>query len=143
MSLDAALAEAKKSEKKKEVPVGAVIVKDGKIIARAHNLKESRKDTTAHAELLAIQKAQKKIKDWRLDGCILYSTLEPCPMCAGAILHARIKTVIFGAKDLKWGAAGTKTNLFSEKLFNHFTQIIYVPTKSCEKILTNFFRSLR
>ena len=100
-----ALKEAKKAYEKLEVPVGAVIVKDGKIIARAHNLKETKYDTTKHAEILAIQKASKKLKSWRLTDCEMYITLEPCSMCAGALINSRIKKIYIGALDNKTGAA--------------------------------------
>ena len=114
-----ALKEAKKACKKLEVPVGAVIVKDGKIIAKAHNQKETKFDTTKHAEILAIQKASKKLGAWRLLDCEMYVTLEPCPMCAGAIINSRIKKVYIGASDEKTGAVGSKLNLFSDYKFNH------------------------
>ena len=109
-----ALKEAKKACEKLEVPVGAVIVKDGKIIAKAHNQKETKFDTTKHAEILAIQKASKKLGAWRLLDCEMYVTLEPCPMCAGAIINSRIKKVYIGASDEKTGAVGSKLNLFSD-----------------------------
>ena len=105
--MKAALKEAKKAYEKLEVPVGCVIVKDGKIIARAHNLKESKTDTTKHAEILAIQKASRKLQSWRLIDCDLYVTLEPCAMCAGAIIQSRIKNVYYGTHDLKTGAVGS------------------------------------
>lgn len=138
-----ALLEAKKSLSKDEVPVGAIIVKNDKIIAVAHNLKESKNDVTAHAEILAIRKATKKLKDWRLNDCILYTTLEPCPMCAGAIIHSRIKKVVFGAKDLRWGAAGTIVNLFKKKNFNHQVEVEYLENKNCAQILKTFFKQKR
>ena len=99
--MEQALKEAKKAYKKLEVPVGAIIVKDGKIIARAHNQKETKTDTTKHAEILAIQKASKKLKSWRLIDCEMYVTLEPCTMCAGAIINSRIKKVYIGTMDEK------------------------------------------
>ena len=114
-----ALKEAKKAYDKLEVPVGAVIVKDGKIIAKAHNQKETKFDTTKHAEILAIQKASKKLNSWRLIDCEMYVTLEPCPMCAGAIIQSRIKKVYFGVQDEKTGAVGSKLNLFKDFTFNH------------------------
>ena len=109
-----ALKEAKKAYDKLEIPVGAVIVRDNKIIARAHNLKELKQDTTKHAEILAIKKASKKLNNWRLTDCEIYVTLEPCPMCAGAIINSRIKKVYIGAKDLKTGACGSKLNLLQD-----------------------------
>ena len=114
-----ALKEAKKAYDKLEVPVGCVIVKDGKIVARAHNLKESKKDTTKHAEILAIQKASKKLDAWRLLDCDMYVTLEPCSMCAGAIVNSRIRNLYIGTMDKKTGAAGSVLNLFEDFTFNH------------------------
>ena len=114
-----ALKEAKKAYDKEEVPVGAIIVKDGKIIARAHNLKETKKDTTYHAEILAIQKASKKLEAWRLEECEMYVTLEPCSMCAGALIQSRIKKVYIGTMDYKTGACGSVFNLFNDYTFNH------------------------
>ena len=102
-----AIKEAKKAYEKEEVPVGAVIVKDGKIIARAHNLKETKIDTTCHAEILAIKKASKKLNSWRLENCEMYVTLEPCSMCAGALIQSRIKKVYIGTMDYKTGACGS------------------------------------
>ena len=118
-----ALKEAEKAYKKLEVPVGAVIVKDGKIIARAHNQKETRTDTTKHAEILAIQKASKKLESWRLIDCEMYVTLEPCSMCAGAMINSRIKKVYIGAMDEKTGAAGSVLNLFNDYTFNHKVEV--------------------
>jgi tRNA(adenine34) deaminase len=141
--LNLALVEAQKAFDAGEVPVGCVIVQDNHIIATGYNQKEKTKNPLHHAEIIAIQSAAQRLGDWRLTSTTLYSTLEPCPMCAGAILHARIDTVIFGAYDLKWGATGTKTNLFEEKLFNHTTKIIYQPMKECEDILKLFFQKKR
>ena len=115
--LELAIQEAKKGETIGEVPVGAVIVKDGKVITSAHNLKETQHDATAHAEILAIKKASQILGDWRLIECEIYVTLEPCAMCASAILHARLKRVVYGVSDPKWGGE-TKLNLFSEKQFS-------------------------
>jgi tRNA(adenine34) deaminase len=139
-----ALKEAKKAYDKLEVPVGAVIVKDGKIIARAHNLKETKNDTTKHAEIIAIQKASKKLESWRLLDCEMYVTLEPCSMCAGAIINSRIKKVYIGAKDKKTGAVGSVFNLFEDYKFNHKVDVETGILKSeCEKILKDFFKELR
>ena len=139
-----ALKEAKKAYEKLEVPVGAVIVKDGKIIARAHNLKETKTDTTKHAEILAIQKASKKLESWRLVDCEMYITLEPCSMCAGAIINSRIKKVYIGALDEKTGAAGSVLNLFEDYKFNHKVEVEKgVMQKECENILKDFFKMLR
>ena len=139
-----ALKEAKKAYEKLEVPVGAVIVKDGKIIARAHNLKETKTDTTKHAEILAIQKASKKLESWRLLDCEMYITLEPCSMCAGAIINSRIKKVYIGALDEKTGAAGSVLNLFEDYKFNHKVDVEKgVMQEECENILKDFFKMLR
>lgn len=139
-----ALREAKKAYKKEEVPVGAVIVKNGKIIAKAHNLKEIKNDTTRHAEILAIQKASKALGVWRLEDCTMYVTLEPCTMCAGAAINARIKEVIIGTADPKSGACGSILNLFEDYKFNHKVEYkIGVMQKECEKILKDFFKNLR
>lgn len=139
-----ALKEAKKAYDKLEVPVGAVIVKDGKIIARAHNLKETKYDTTKHAEILAIQKASKKLNSWRLIGCEMYVTLEPCSMCAGALINSRIKKVYIGASDQKTGAVGSVYNLLEDYTFNHKVEYEKgVLQDECESILKEFFRKLR
>ncbi|NLY44002.1 MAG: nucleoside deaminase [Clostridiaceae bacterium] len=139
-----ALAEAKKAYKKDEVPIGAVIVKDDRIIARAHNLREKKHDATAHAEILAIQKACKKLGSWRLTDCDLYVTLEPCPMCAGAIIQARIRRLVIGATDPKAGAGGSVVNLFNVDKFNHKVEVIYdVLQEECSMILKQFFKELR
>ena len=114
-----ALKEAKKAYEKLEIPVGCVIVKDGKIIAKAHNQKETKFDTTKHAEILAIQKASKKLNSRRLIDCDMYVTLEPCPMCAGAAIQSRIRKIFFGTADEKTGAVGSKLNLLSDYKFNH------------------------
>ncbi len=139
-----ALKEAKKAYDKLEVPVGAVVVKEGKIIARAHNLKETKYDTTKHAEILAIQKASKKLNSWRLIDCEMYVTLEPCSMCAGAIINSRIKKVYIGALDEKTGAAGSVLNLFEDFTFNHKVEVEKgIMQEECEKLLRDFFKMLR
>ena len=139
-----ALKEAKKAYNKLEVPVGAVIVKNGKIIAKAHNLKETKNDTTNHAEILAIQKASKKLQSWRLLDCEMYVTLEPCSMCAGALINSRIKKVYIGATDEKTGAAGSVLNLFEDYTFNHKVEVEKgILKKDCENILKEFFKALR
>ncbi len=139
-----ALKEAKKAYDKLEIPVGAVIVKDGKVIAKAHNLKETKLDTTKHAEILAIQKASKKLESWRLLDCEMYVTLEPCSMCAGAIINARIGKLYIGALDEKTGAAGSVLNLFEDYTFNHKVEVEKEIMKSeCEEILKDFFKMLR
>lgn len=139
-----ALKEAKKAYEKLEIPVGAVIVKDGRVIAKAHNLKETKYDTTKHAEILAIQKASKKLESWRLLDCEMYVTLEPCSMCAGAIINARIKKLYIGTLDNKTGAAGSVLNLFEDYPFNHKVEIEkQIMQADCEKILKDFFKMLR
>ena len=139
-----ALKEAKKAYDKLEVPVGCVIVKDNKVIARGHNLKETKFDTTKHAELIAIQKASKKLKSWRLLDCDMYVTLEPCSMCAGAIINSRINNLYIGTLDEKTGAAGSVLNLFEDYTFNHKVNVEKgLLKKDCEKIIKDFFKELR
>ena len=139
-----ALKEAEKAYKKLEVPVGAIIVKDGEIIARAHNQKETKTDKTKHAEILAIQKASKKLTSWRLIDCEMYVTLEPCSMCAGAMINSRIKKVYIGANDEKTGAVGSVLNLFNDYTFNHKVETeTGIMEKECQEILTQFFKELR
>ena len=139
-----ALKEAQKAYNKEEIPVGAIIVKDGKIIARAHNIKEEKRDTTKHAEIIAIQKASRKIEAWRLNGCEMYVTLEPCAMCAGAIIQARLKKVYIGTKDPKTGACGSVLNLLEDYKFNHKVECeVGIKQEECEKILKDFFKKLR
>ena len=139
-----ALKEAKKAYDKDEIPVGAVIVKDNKIIARAHNLKEVKKNSICHAEILAIQKACKKLDSWRLLDCEMYVTLEPCSMCAGALINSRIKKIYIGTNDEKTGACGSKLNLLKDFKFNHNVEIEeYILNDECEKILKDFFKNLR
>ncbi|HEY8423538.1 MAG TPA: tRNA adenosine(34) deaminase TadA [Clostridia bacterium] len=139
-----ALEEAKKALKSKDVPVGAVIVKDGKVIAKAHNEREKHDDATAHAEIVAIRRANKKLKTWYLDGCTLYVTMEPCVMCAGAIINARIDKVVFGASDFRFGCCGTLYNLPQDTRFNHRAEVVGgVLSDECAKLLTDFFKKLR
>lgn len=139
-----ALKEAKKAAEKLEVPVGCVIVKDGNIIARAHNQKETKTDTTKHAEILAIQKASKKLEAWRLLDCEMYVTLEPCSMCAGAMIQSRIKKVYIGAMDSKTGACGSVLNLLQDYPFNHIVEIeTGIEEEKCEQVLKEFFKKLR
>lgn len=142
--MDAALKEAEKAFEKNEVPVGCVIVKDNKIIARAHNQRHSKNSVLGHAELIAIEKANKKLKTWILEGCTIYVTLEPCPMCAGAILQSRMDKVIFGAYEPKFGACGSIVNLLAEEKFNHTVEIEGgVMEDQCKTLLKNFFQILR
>ena len=139
-----ALKEAKKAYEKLEVPVGAIIVKNGKIIARAHNQKETKFDTTRHAEILAIQKASKKLNSWRLLDCEMYVTLEPCSMCAGALINSRIKKVYIGASDEKTGAVGSVLNLLDDYTFNHKVEYEKgILQDECEELLKDFFKNLR
>ena len=138
-----ALKEAEKAKKLWETPVGAVVVLDGKIVSRAHNLRQTKKNAICHAEILAIDKACKKLGGWRLHKCELYVTLEPCPMCAGAIINSRIKRVVFGAADPKTGSFGSVVNLASLP-YNHKPEIQSgVLVESCSSILTDFFKELR
>jgi len=135
-----ALKEAKKAFEKEEVPVGAVIVKDNEIIARGHNQKECLHDPTAHAEMLAIREAAFKLGRWRLSDCLIYVTLEPCAMCAGAIVLARIKSLIFGAYDPKSGAVGSLMNIASDERFNHQVEIKSgILLEECSALLKDFF----
>ena len=139
-----ALKQAQKAYNELEVPVGVVIVKDGKIIARGYNKKEQKRDATKHAEIIAIQKANKKLKSWRLLDCEMYVTLEPCSMCAGAIIQSRIKKVYIGTMDEKTGSCGSVLNLFKDYNFNHHVEIEYNICKDeCENILKCFFKLLR
>ncbi|NEU32673.1 tRNA adenosine(34) deaminase TadA [bacterium LRH843] len=139
-----AILEAQKAEKIGEVPIGAVIVKDNEVIATAFNRRETTKQAVAHAELMAITDACEKLDSWRLTGCTLYVTLEPCPMCAGAIVQSRIDTVVYGASDPKAGCAGTLMNLLDEPRFNHKVHVISGCLEhECGSLLTAFFRQLR
>lgn len=139
-----ALKEAKKAYDKEEIPVGAIIVKDNKIIARAHNIKELKKDTTKHAEIIAIQKASKKLETWRLEGCTMYVTLEPCVMCTGAIIQARLDKLVIGAMDKKTGACGSVLNILKDYKFNHIVEVEKgIMEGECREILQQFFKMLR
>lgn len=139
-----ALKEAQKAKNKLEVPIGAIIVKNDKIIARAHNLRESKKSATAHAEILAIQKACKKLDAWRLNDCDMYVTLEPCPMCAGAILNSRIRKVYIGTNEPRSGATGSKINLFEDYNYNHKVEYeVGILEEECKEIMQKFFKELR
>jgi len=139
-----ALKQAKKAVEHDEVPVGAVVVRGGRIIARAGNYKERSGDATRHAEMLALTKAQKAVGDWRLNDCELYVTLEPCAMCAGAMLNARIGKIIFGAYDTRFGCCGSLMNLPQDSRFNHRCETVGgVLEKECSEILTEFFKGKR
>ncbi len=139
-----ALRQATKAYEAGEVPVGAVIVREGRIIARAFNQVELLKDATAHAEMLAVTQAEEVVGDWRLTDCTLYVTKEPCPMCAGAIVHTRLMRVVFGASDPKAGAAGSALNLLQFPTLNHRCQITSgVREAECRTLLQNFFAGQR
>ncbi|MBS4175871.1 tRNA adenosine(34) deaminase TadA [Bacillus sp. FJAT-49736] len=139
-----ALEEAKKAAEKNEVPIGAVLVLDNEVLASAHNLRESTQNATTHAEILAIQKACNRLGSWRLENAILYVTLEPCPMCSGAIIQSRIKRVVFGAYDPKAGCVGSLMNLLEDHRFNHQCEVTSgVLEKECGEILSQFFRQIR
>lgn len=138
-----ALEEAKKALSKGEVPVGAVIVKNGEIIAKAHNLKETLKKATAHAEILAIEEASEVVGDWRLNGCEMYVTLEPCAMCAAAIAHSRISTIFIGTFNRDMGACGSIFNLLDYDIFNTRINVNWNYDDDCSKILTEFFNGRR
>lgn len=142
--MEEALLEAQKAEAIGEVPIGAVIVKNNEIIAKGHNLKERLKDPTAHAEIIAIKEASQKLGTWRLNDCTLYVTLEPCQMCTGAIIQARIGHVVFGTRDPKAGCIVSLFNLLDDQRFNHnpsYTEGIN--EEECSLILKNFFLNLR
>ncbi|MDM8326565.1 tRNA adenosine(34) deaminase TadA [Staphylococcus felis] len=139
-----AIDEAKKAASIGEVPIGAVIVKDHQIIARAHNLRETTQLPMAHAEHIAIERAAEKLGTWRLEGCTLYVTLEPCVMCSGTIVMSRIDTVVYGATDPKGGCSGSLMNLIQDRRMNHRAQLITgVLAYSCGQLLKQFFQTLR
>lgn len=139
-----AIREAKKAYKLNEVPIGCVIVQNDKIIARGYNRRNTDKNTLAHAELAAIKKASKKTGDWRLEDCTMYVTLEPCQMCAGAIVQSRVKKVVIGSMNPKAGCAGSVLNILQMKQFNHQVEIeTGVLKDECSEMLSEFFRELR
>ena len=139
-----ALKEAKKAELVDEVPIGCVIVKDDKIIARGHNQRETKQSPIGHAEIIAINKASKKLKSWRLEGCDIYVTLEPCIMCSGAIIQSRINKVYYGASDPKGGALGSSINVLEANNINHHPEVISgVLKEECSSIITNYFKAKR
>lgn len=142
--MELAILEAKKAKKIGEVPIGAVIVCDDEVISTGYNERETTYSTLAHAELTAISRANKIKSSWRLEECTLYVTLEPCPMCAGAIIQSRIKRVVYGASDYKSGCAGTLMNLLDDSRFNHQVEVIKgVKEEETSALLTNFFKKLR
>ena len=139
-----AMEEAEQALRENEVPVGAVVVFDGRVIARAHNQREQLHDPTAHAEMIAITQAAESRQSWRLDGCTLYVTLEPCPMCAGAILQARLPTLVYGASDPKAGAVDSLFRLLDDPRLNHRVETIAgVSAGPCGEILSRFFQEQR
>lgn len=142
--MTAALREAEKAYRKKEAPVGAVAVKDGKIVARAHNMRESRNDPLGHAEIYLLSKLSKKLKGWRMAGVTVYVTLEPCLMCMGALLQARVPRLVFGAMDPKAGACGSLYDLSQDARMNHRIEVVSgVLSDECSNILRRFFSGLR
>lgn len=139
-----AIIEAKKAEAIREVPIGAVVVLEGEIIGRGHNLRETTQDATAHAEMIAIQRACENSGSWRLENAQLFVTLEPCPMCSGALLLSRVEEVYFGAFDPKGGTAGSLLNLLVDEHFNHWSYVESgILAEECGQLLTDFFRELR
>ena len=139
-----ALKEAKKAYKKNEVPVGAIVVYNNKIIAKAHNLNITTNDPTAHAEILALRKASKILRNYRLPDCEMYTTLEPCPMCAGAMVYARIKRLVYATEDPKSGCCKSVLNIVNNKKLNHRIEVVSgVCKKEAEKLLKTFFKKLR
>jgi tRNA(adenine34) deaminase len=142
--MNEALTEAGEAERKNEIPVGAVIVLDDECIARGHDLRETTKDPTNHAEIISIREAAKKLGDWRLSGCSMYVTLEPCPMCAGALILARIKRLVYGAQNIKFGAVDTHCNILSIPGFNHKVEVASgVMSEACAELLSGFFQRKR
>ncbi len=142
--MKAAIAQAKKARKLLEAPIGCIIVYEGKIIARGYNRRNTEHNTIAHAELSAIKKAGKYIGDWRLEGCTMYVTLEPCPMCAGALVQSRIDKVVIGAMNPKAGCAGSVINLLNTEGFNHKVEIQSgVLADECGELMSGFFKELR
>ncbi|MGE6632416.1 tRNA adenosine(34) deaminase TadA [Bacillus sp. NPDC077027] len=144
MFMQEAISEAIKARSKGEVPIGAVLVLDDQIISRAHNLRETEQRSIAHAEMLVIDEACKSIGSWRLEEAVLYVTLEPCPMCAGAIVLSRVEKVVFGAYDPKGGCAGTLMNILTDDRLNHQAEVVGgVLEQECSDLLSHFFRELR
>lgn len=139
-----ALVEAEKAFTKGEVPIGAVVVLGDEIIGRGHNLRETLVDSTAHAEIMALREAACRIGDWRLDGSIVYATIEPCPMCAGALIQFRVQTVVYGAQDPKAGAVDSIMDVLREPRFNHQVAVVSgIFEDECREIIKRFFRQLR
>lgn len=139
-----AIRQAKKAYAKNETPIGCVIVRDGRVIARGYNKRNEKKNTLAHAEIIAIHKASRVVDDWRLEDCTMYVTLEPCPMCAGAIVQARIPRVVIGSMNAKAGCAGSVVNLLQMEGFNHKVEVqTGVLGEECSQMMSGFFRELR
>lgn len=139
-----AIKEAKKAQLIDEVPIGCVIVKDDKIIARGHNQRETKQSPIGHAEIIAINKASKKLKSWRLEGCDIYVTLEPCIMCSGAIIQSRINKVYYGSSDPKGGALGSSINVLEANNINHHPKVVSgILKEECSSIITNYFKAKR
>jgi len=139
-----AIKEAKKAEIENEVPIGAVLVRDGVVLARAHNQKNKLGNTLKHAELIALERGMKKLNDWHLNECDLFVTLEPCPMCAGACINARVRSVIFGAYDPKAGCCSSLYNLCEDVRFNHRPKVVGgVCENECGELLSKFFKNIR
>lgn len=142
--MEQALIMAKKAYKRGEVPVGAIIVRNGKVVSRAYNNREKKQNALHHAEILAITKACKKLKSFRLDDCEMYVTLEPCPMCSGAIINARLKKVYYGCPDLNYGCAGSKYNFLQDKTFEHLVDVEGgLLSEECSKLIKDFFIEIR
>ncbi len=139
-----AIRQAKKAYAKNETPIGCVIVRDGRVIARGYNKRNEKKNTLAHAEIIAIHKASRIVGDWRLEDCTMYVSLEPCPMCAGAIVQARIPRVVIGSMNAKAGCAGSVVNLLQMEGFNHKVEVqTGVLREECSQMMSGFFRELR
>lgn len=135
---------AREAGRRGEVPVGAVVVRDGRVVGRGYNRRESRRDPTAHAEILALRQAARVLGGWRLSGCVLYVTLEPCVMCAGAMVLARIDRLVFGAADPKGGAAGSLMNVVQDGRLNHWVDVVPgIEAEACGQLLKDFFRTRR
>lgn len=142
--MEEAIREAEKAAALGEIPIGAVVVCDGQIVGRGHNLREQEHDPTAHAEICALRQAGKTLGGWRLSGCTLYVTMEPCPMCCGALINSRVETVVFGAREPKFGSAGSQLNLLQFPGFNHNVRIVGpIAQERCSDLMKQFFAGLR
>lgn len=142
--MEEAIKEAELAALEGEVPIGAVVVCDGEVVGRGHNLREKNQDPTAHAEIIAMREAGKMLNSWRLENCVLYVTMEPCPMCCGALINSRINTVVFGASEPKFGSAGSQLNLLQFPGFNHNVHIVGpIDQERCSSLMQAFFQQLR